>query len=293
MIDEHSPASIMGGTATYSTTDSYYYGIFAKLHFGRDDHRLLGGIGKGKVRNNYDDFLGSGLPVQTTDDLDVLALRYYKRIKGNWYLGPQGISTNYAISGDNWLSGKIIELIGMTGFKSNGLGLALQYDSRDNQNSPSSGQVFQLHNIAYRQSLGGETSFDAYHADYKFFLGHGKDHVLAFHIQGRWSHNAPSSGYSSVGLRGYVRGQYLAPHMTMMEIEERFSLNKKWGLVAFGGVAGLYGNDRNRDQKEDLFPAGGGGISYLLNDEKMVGRAEYAIGKEGNQGFYMTFGQPF
>ncbi|MDD9304201.1 MAG: hypothetical protein HUK40_18380 [Desulfobacter sp.] len=81
--------------------------------------------------------------------------------------------------------------------------------------------------------------------------------------------------------------------MTMMEIEERFSLNKKWGLVAFGGVAGLYGNDRNRDQKEDLFPAGGGGISYLLNDEKMVGRAEYAIGKEGNQGFYMTFGQPF
>ncbi|MDD9304202.1 MAG: hypothetical protein HUK40_18385 [Desulfobacter sp.] len=147
-FDEHSPASIMGGTATYSTTDSYYYGIFAKLHFGRDDHRLLGGIGKGKVRNNYDDFLGSGLPVQTTDDLDVLALRYYKRIKGNWYLGPQGISTNYAISGDNWLSGKIIELIGMTGFKSNGLGLALQYDSRDNQNSPSSGQVFQLHNIA-------------------------------------------------------------------------------------------------------------------------------------------------
>jgi hypothetical protein len=30
-----------------------------------------------------------------------------------------------------------------------------------------------------------------------------------------------------------------------------------------------------------------------LNDEKLVVRADFAIGKEGNQGFYLQFGQPF
>jgi hypothetical protein len=56
------------------------------------------------------------------------------------------------------------------------------------------------------------------------------------------------------------------------------------------GVLSIYlysgGDDR-------LFPAGGAGIFYQLNDEKMVVRADFAIGKNGNRGFYLKFGQPF
>jgi hypothetical protein len=291
-FDEESPPSIFGVTGTYSTTDSWYLGVFAKTHFGRDKHRLTAALAIGQIRNDYSDFLGSGLDVQTTDDLTLYALRYVSRVHGHWYLGPQFISTNYAISGDNFLSGEIIEQIGLTGFKSNGLGLLVQYDSRDNQYSPSTGQVFEAHNIAFREALGGEVSFDAYTADYQYYLPHGKGHVLALHVKGRWTHNAPPSGYSSVDLRGYTRGQYLSPHMTYAEVDERFLITKKWGIAAFAGIAGLYGDD-TLDGNDRLFPACGAGIIYQFNDEKMVVRADYAIGKEGNRGFYLQFGQPF
>lgn len=291
-FDEASPPSIFGATATYSTTDSWYLAAFAKTHFDKDNHRVIAAVATGKIRNDYSDFLGSGLDVQTTDDLTLYALRYVLRVYGQWYLGPQFISTNYAISGDDFLSGEILEHFGLIGFKSNGLGLIAQYDSRDNQYSPSSGQVFRAHNIAFRQTFGGDVSFDAYTADYQYYIPHGKDHVLALHAKGRWTHNAPPSGYSSVTLRGYTRGQYLSPHITLAEGDYRYSLTEKWGITAFAGIACLYGDD-NINGSDRLFPAGGAGIVYRLNDEKMVVRADFAFGKEGNKGFYLQFGQPF
>ncbi len=141
-FDEESPPSLFGVTGTYSTTDSWYLGAFAKTHFGKDNHRLTTAIVTGQIHNDYSDFLGSGLNVQTTDDLTLFALRYAYQIYGHWYLGPQFISTNYAISGDNLLSGQVLEHIGLTGFRSNGLGLYTQYDTRVNQYSPLTGQVF-------------------------------------------------------------------------------------------------------------------------------------------------------
>ena len=127
-FDEKSPASLFGVVGTYSTTDSWYAGAFGMAFLGEDKHRLTAAIATGEVRNDYADFLGSGLNVQTTDDVTMFGLRYRYRFYGRWFLGPQFISTNYAISGDNLLSGKVLEHIGLTGFKSNGLGLYTQYD---------------------------------------------------------------------------------------------------------------------------------------------------------------------
>jgi hypothetical protein len=222
----------------------------------------------------------------------MFALRYAYLVYGRWYLGPQFISTNYAISGDNLLSGKVLEHIGLTGFKSNGLGLYILYDSRDNQYSPLTGQVFKAHNVAYREGFGGKVSFDALSADYQNYIPYRGEHVVALHVRGRWTKDAPKSGYSSVDLRGYTRGQYLAPHMTMVEAEYRHMIYKKWGAAIFGGVVALYGNDSG-DERDDFYPAGGVGIVYQINDAKMVVRADYAVGKDGNHGFYLQLGHPF
>ena len=291
-FDEMSPPSIFAVTGTYSTTDSWYAGIFAKTYFAEDRHRLIAGAMTGQIRNDYDDFLGSGLPAQTTDDLSLYILRYMMQVHGHWYAGLQGISTNYAISGDDYLSGEIIQQVGLTGFDSNGIGLYAQYDTRDNQYSPATGQMFEAHNVAYRKGLGGDVSFDTYTVDYRYFLPHDKENVLAMHAKGRWTQDAPPSGYSSVDFRGYTRGQYLAPYMTLAEIEERYSLKGKWGLAVFAGLAVLYGGDAF-EGSDQLFPSGGGGVTYEMNEEKMVIRADIAVGKDDNWGFYLQFGQPF
>lgn len=41
----------------------------------------------GNVKNEYDDFLGTGQTVRTVDDPKARFLRYRYRFYGNWFLG--------------------------------------------------------------------------------------------------------------------------------------------------------------------------------------------------------------
>ena len=293
-FDEESPASMFGAMGTYSDTDSFFYGVFTRSYFDNDKQRITGVLIDGRINNNYEDFLGTGLPVSTTDDLDVAALRYFRLYKNDWYLGAQFVSTNYAIIANDALSGVIIDLIGLNGHRSNAVGLAVNYDTRDNQNSPVSGTSFEFDNLAYRKSFGGDESFDAYTASYKTFLAHGNGHVAALRAKGRWTDDAPTSGYSSIELRGYTRGEYLAPHMTLFEIDERIKIKDRWGVTLSAGVAWLYGGESGRTDDSNLYPSAGAGVTFTIKPkEKMVVRAEYAVGKSDNSAFYLKFGQPF
>jgi len=293
-FDDESPASMFGIAGSYSSTDSVVGGAFARTYFDKGSQRFTAFYGGGNIKNDYSDFLGSGLPVSTTDDLDMFALRYLHRAKGDLFVGVQAANTNYTISGDDVISDEILNKIGLVGFDSVGVGIAAHYDSRDNQNSPTSGHSLELNNLAYRKSFGGNNSFDTYNLHLKSFFEHGNEHVLALKLSGRWTSNAPSSGYSSVDLRGYTRGQYLAPHMTSLEIEERYSLYKRWTGTLFTGVACLYGGNISCDDSSNLYPAAGAGIRYLIKpEEKMVVAIDLAYGKSGNNGFYMKFGQAF
>jgi hypothetical protein len=171
----------------------------------------------------------------------------------------------------------------------------LQHDSRENQESPNSGQFFELSSMAYRESLGGDENFNTIRGKFVQYLPHGDNHVMAVRAQGRWtSDDAPRSAFSTVDLRGYVRGNYLAPNSTLLEVEERFHLNKRWSLAGFLSVACLY--DRLKDCKgnDNLYPAAGGGVIYTIKPkEKMVMRMDAAFGKGDNTGFYLRFGHPF
>jgi len=290
-FDELSPPSLISTMGTYSTTKSWYAGAFAKTHFGEDNHRVTSAYFRGQIRNDYDDFLGSGQSTQTTDNLNVFALRYAYQFWENWYLGPQFLSTNYVISGEDALSGQVLDTLGLTGFTSNGAGLYAQYDTLDNKYSPTTGDMFQAYNVAYREDFGGDVSFDTFVANYQHYIPLDED-VLGWRISGRWTKDAPPGGYSSIDIRGYTRGQYLAQYMTAFEADYRHALNNKWGLTAYAGLGVLYGSD-SMDDTDRFYPGGSVGTYYKLNDAGMVIRADFAMGKDGNHGFYLQFGQAF
>jgi hypothetical protein len=293
-FDPESPTSMFGAMGSYSSTDSTVFGTFARTYFGQDNHRLNLAVMTGEIKNDYKDFLGTGISLKTTDDLNMGMARYTKRVHGDWFIGPQFISNNYDVLTDDWLSGKILDLIGLTGVRANGLGLVINYDSRDNQRSPLKGSSLELYNFAYRESLGGDASFDAYTGKYSTYIQHGNGHVAALLIKGRWTDDAPKGAYSSVDLNGYTRGQYLAPHMTLMQVDERFRFNDRLGFVLSAGAACLYGGDKSCNDSENWYPSAGVGLTVTIKkEEKMVLRAEYAVGKSENEGFYLKFGHPF
>ena len=289
-LDPGSTSSIASLVGTYSNTNSYILAALLRSYWDGDSKRLLSAFGAGKIFNDYSDFLGTGLPISTTDDVRFIFARYLQEVREHWFIGGQGIYTNYLIVGDNFQSEEILKLLGLTGFESGALGLVLMYDNTDNQNSPTGGMRFSADSFSYRKAFGAEQNFDTLNLQFKRYLLHADKNVFAYRLNGRWTFNAPVSGYSSVALRGYVRGQYLAPHSLLIEVEERWRLTQKFGVNLFAGVACLYGGQ----ESENYYPGIGFGVQYLLDEaEKIVLTADYAKGEGDNSGLYVRFGQAF
>ncbi|BBO75893.1 hypothetical protein DSCW_33100 [Desulfosarcina widdelii] len=177
-LDPDSTSSMLGVGGTYSTTDSLLGGVFLRTYWDQDSKRFIFFGGGGKIENDYEDFLGSGLPAQTTDNMKVLQARYLQKVKGKWFAGVKGTYTNYLISSEDGNVNNALDSLGLTGFDSVALGLIAMYDSRNNQNSPSEGIRLNLENFAYREALGGEENFDVYTMKYRHYLPHGNGHVL-------------------------------------------------------------------------------------------------------------------
>ena len=304
-LDAESTPSMTGLSVSYSDTDSMTGALFSQLYWKADTRRLSLLAAGAEINNEYDDFLGTGQTVETQDNVHTFGFRYLHRLRpGGWFVGVQGISTNYAVGADGILD-SMLNQIGLSGFDAAGLGLVFQHDTMNNQRDPSGGHLHTLHNFAYRESLGGETSFDVGYADFRWYRSierfsvdkSGRSPVIAIQLKGRFTADAPLSGYSSVNLPGYTMGNYLSRHYSHVLVDARIPLKGKLGLVAFGGVGCQFGEDiagRNLSCGDATFPSVGVGVSYMLKPEASVLiRLEIAKGKSDNEALYLRFGHSF
>jgi hypothetical protein len=289
-FDPESRVSIIGLMYQYTSTDSSIGSAFARMSFGADHHRVVAIGAFGNINNDYQDYLGTGQPLQTRDDLRAVAGRYLYRVGGDWLLGAHGTATNYQVFGADPEDDLVLETLGMRGFSSTALGAVIMHDSRDNDDMPVRGWYTNINNLAYREAFGGSDSYDAYRADFKMFIQHGGRHVLAIR-QFNWiTHDAPAIAQATVVLRGYKLGQYLAPYMSSFEAEERLSFGRRWGATVFAGVAALYGTTVTPLERSN-FPTFGAGLQFIVKPDKhMLANLEYAQGVQDNHGVYLKFG---
>jgi hypothetical protein len=290
MFDPGSQVSIFAVTYQYTSTKSSIGAVVARTSFGADHHRIIGIAAFGSIKNDYDDYLGTGQPLKTNDELKSAAGRYLYRVGGDWFLGAQGNAANYQVLGATPEDDFVLETLGVRGFKSASLGAVAMHDSRDSLDMPTGGWYVNVNNLAYREALGGENSFDAYRAETRIFVQHGGRHVLALRQYNWLTHEAPAGAQASVTLRGYQFGQYLAPYMSSFEAEERLLFGRRWGANVFGGVAGLYGtSDTPLDRH--TYPMFGAGLQFIIMPEKhMLASVEYAQGIEDNRGLILKLG---
>jgi hypothetical protein len=290
-FDEQSQVSMFGASAQYTSTNSIVGALFAKASFDADHQRLIALAAGGLIKNDYNDYLGTGKPLKSEDNLRAIVSRYLYRVKGDWFAGLQGAFTNYQIVGQTLLDEQTLDDLGVTGFRSGGIGAALYHDSRDNDNSPTRGWLMNLNNVAYRDWLGGKDNFDVYRLDLRGFWEYGDGNVFAARQSNQWTFDAPLGANAPVVLRGYKMGQYLGKYMSSIEGEERLHLAKSWGATLFYGIACLYGNGEECSDSANRFPSWGVGIQYIVKQkEGIVANLEYAEGKWDNYGIYLKLG---
>lgn len=187
---------------------------------------------------------------------------------------------------------------GSQGGKNSGIGLILEWDSRNRIFSATDGSFYQISLMTYKNFLGSNYDFSRYILDLRHYLLMFSSHTLSFQGLLKLSKgNPPFQKLALMGgrysMRGYYEGQYRDKNMAAFQIEYRvIPIWWRIGIVGFFGLGGI--NNKVSSLKfSELKLAGGLGFRYQFDRGEGVNlRADFAYGDDSS-GYYLTIFEAF
>lgn len=168
-------------------------------------------------------------------------------------------------------------------------------DDRDRILTPTTGSLYKLTvgvnyaNLVYLHMLADARKY--------YSFGKKKNNVVAARfLQTSVIGDAPFYDLAILGgdriARGYFYGRFRDQHLSTVQAEYRSPYLWRFGLAAFGGTSLIYGTGELTSQ--NVKPNVGVGLRFLVdkNDRTNL-RFDYAIGRDGQSGFYVSFGESF
>lgn len=214
-----------------------------------------------------------------------LKFSYFRKLVPHLYAGPWAefrLENVYETSEGGMLAGGTVP--GSAKSRVSGLGLRVNYDSRDDIFQPQSGSYHQLSWITYQNAFGSEFAFNRYEIDLRKYFSIWNNKVLA--VQGYWSFiggTAPFQQLSLLGgsrrMRGFLEGRYRDNLAMVYQTEFRLPVYKNLGMVFFGSTG--QAADQFDQYDFDRFHYGGGfGFRYKLLDEGINIRIDFGFGDQ-------------
>ncbi len=294
--DTVSPPSVTAAFGWYSANDSWFAGAAQVLHFYEDRWRLLGLAAGGSINFQFSPAAIDRF-IDYNSNIFLLKLQAKRRVVSRWYLGlnyrlyytgtefklrrPEGDSLS--IPGP--LRDSLSDLTQRREKPYSGIGLATQWDSRDNQFNPSGGVHAELETVHNRAWLGSTNDYDTYELSVNYYAPVAADHVIASRF-----HTEISTGdvpfedqniFGGTDLRGYQNGRWRGNQVYALQSEWRWHWARRWGTVAFAGF-GWAVDEVSEIAGDNILPSIGGGIRFMAVVEERVNVGlDVAVGREG------------
>ena len=210
---------------------------------------------------------------------------YQRQIAKGIFMGPKYIFRTDQIY-QNEAGGLLAseQVLGYQGQRISGLGLVVNYDTRDNIFQPTLGSYHQASFISYQPFLGSKFTFSQYQLDLRKYLEIVSTQILA--IQAWYSFTAGHAPFQQISLiggsdimRGYFEGRYRDLQAMVYQVEYRLPVYRKLGLVLFGSAGQVAGKISTYSLTRFKYGAGLG-FRYKLNDEGLNFRLDLAIGDQ-------------
>lgn len=176
-----------------------------------------------------------------------------------------------------------------------GVGVTLDYDTRDNLTAPERGYMVSLRQMVFPRFLGnGNYGFSLTEFAGNIYFPAWKNSTIASRLHGRFTYgNTPWSMLSSVGgsytLRGYYENRYRDKNALDLTVELRQRIWKRWGIVAWGGLGSVFHGKGIRFR--ELLPNCGIGIRWEFKKHVNV-RLDYGFGR-GESGIVFNINESF
>ena len=297
--DTISPASNIGVVSNYYTSKSYMGVLFSKFYLKEDNYRIKTAIGGANI--NFQTYVEiPEMPTFTSENEDGTFIDYntkfyfiylegMKKIWNHFYLGARVMYNSSITEFDK--EGVPSEEEHLFGF-----GIASEYDNRDNVFYPSKGQNAKIGSFTFLEELGSTSQYHKVKIEYNKYFSLNSNTILLARAFGVSSFgDVPFSGKNVVGrddMRGYSNGKFRANQVYDLQTELRWNFYKKWGMVAFGGVA-VATDDFSGTNYSGLLPAIGVGLRFKAIKSKNINIGIDVAKGVDDWGVYFRIGETF
>lgn len=223
--------------------------------------------------------------------------RYLYPVAKNLYVGGSAEfnftqARKYA---SNFLDPEYLPTGERTSYTAAGVGVNIEYDSRDYVTEASKGVYISLNEKIYPKGLGNcnntmwSTTFTV-----DWYQKLWSSGTLAVDLYGELrSAGTPWFLQSRLGgsyrMRGYYEGRYIDRNMVTFQIELRQRIWRRIGCVVWGGAGNVFGNDPFR--WNHTLPNYGLGLRWQFKHKVNI-RVDYGFGRNSN-GFVLNINEAF
>jgi hypothetical protein len=287
------PASVTGAGAMYSDNGSRAVVFGNASYWDEDNWRFAGGIGYADLTLELltPDDSGSGVNVDWRLKGDFIYAQLGRRIGGRWYMGAFGRS----IDVDQTFSADIQSLDYDLGGKSvaTGLGIYVERDKRDIPTNAYSGSLFRVKGLFNSESLGGDNTYQSYSAVFSSYYEMSDQLVLAWEAEGCLrSGTVPLWDACRVDLRGFAATDYLGNSSAIGQVEARWRMSERWGVVGFAG-GGYVDTSFSQVDLHDIIPSYGIGLRFMVLKSKRINiRLDYGRSNDSDA-IILSVGEAF
>jgi len=287
------PASVTAAAAMYTSNDSKVLAVVQQNYWNDDKWRFTGAAGGADLRLSLlaPDGSTGGASVDWRINGKFLFAKLARQFTGNWYGGlftrmidaDQSIETGPSVP--DFDTGSDV--------RSMGLGALVEYDSRDMPLNSYSGRHLKIDALFNDEAIGSDSTYQSYSAAFRSYHRLSDSVVLAWELQGcKRGGKAPLWDACTLKLRGFSATDYLGKVSTSGQVEARWQMSKRWGLVGFG-AAGYVARSFSGIREREAIPSYGVGVRFTVLAAKRVNiRLDFARSTDSDA-IHLSVGEAF
>jgi hypothetical protein len=287
------PASVTAAGGMYTSNASRAFVLVQQNYWKRNTWRFTGALGAADLRLSLlaPDQTSTGQSVDWRINGEFLFAKLSRKLTGNWYGGVNMRLVNAEQSIEAGVSSSGFDL--GPDVRSSGLGVSVEFDSRDMPLNTYSGQYFKADALFNDEAIGSSQTYQSYGLAYRSYHEVGDSLVLAWELQAcKRGGSAPLWDACTIKLRGFPATDYLGKVSGSGQIEARWRLSKRWGLVGFAG-SGYVGNSFSGVREHEAIPSYGAGVRFMVLAAKRINlRLDYARSTDSNA-VHFSVGEAF
>jgi hypothetical protein len=287
------PASVTAMGGMYTSNDSKAIVLAQQNYWRNNKWRFTGAIGAADLR------LSLLAPDESSNEQSLdwhiegqfLLAKLSRKVAGHWYGGFNLRTVNANQDFESSAATPKFDI--GSDVRSSGLGVGVEFDSRDMPINSFSGRYLEVEALFNDEALGSDNTYQSYSLAFRSYHEINESLVLAWEMQScKRAGATPLWDACTIRLRGFDVTDYLGKTTASGQLEARWRLSKRWGLAGFAGV-GQYGDSFSGFQEHEAIPSYGAGVRFMVLAAKRINlRVDYARSKDSDA-IHVSVGEAF